>query len=179
MRVSTLNYHRIAIGKAEWPLFEGRTFSISSKQIELERPLKISEYLSGQCFGASDCTMSSTSAPRNNPGLSRQFAPLKINHPLAPRPTVPESEQAIPMRPGDLLSTTQDPSQQKEHQGSADGGSHWTANWYAPLSSVLVLLRSVYHRRKHQIKKHKTWDGDAYISIFGEKLVMVSEDGIL
>lgn len=179
MRVLTLRCHRIAVGKAEWPLYEGRTFNVSSKEIELERPLKKSEYLSGQCFGASDYATSSTSATRNKAGLSRQFAPLKINYPLAARPGVPEGEQVILVRPGDLLSAAQASFEQKEHQGSADGGSHWTANWYAPLSSVLVVFCSTCYRRKQQIKKHKTWDGDAYVSIFGEKLIMVSEEGKL
>lgn len=32
-------------------------------------------------------------------------------------------------------------------------------------------------RRKQQNKKHKTWDGDAYISHEGDKLTMISEDG--
>ncbi|CAA7259250.1 unnamed protein product [Cyclocybe aegerita] len=38
--------------------------------------------------------------------------------------------------------------------------SHWTANW-----------------RKPQDRKNKTWDGDAYVSLVKDRLVMMSEDG--
>lgn len=34
-----------------------------------------------------------------------------------------------------------------------------------------------FYRRKKQGKKHKTWDGDAYISHIGNELKMISEDG--
>jgi DNA repair and recombination protein RAD54B len=32
-------------------------------------------------------------------------------------------------------------------------------------------------RRKSQTKKHKTWDGDAFVSRVGNKLIMISEEG--
>lgn len=36
---------------------------------------------------------------------------------------------------------------------------------------------NVAYRRKPQGKKNKTWDGDAYISLAKDKLIMISEDG--
>lgn len=41
----------------------------------------------------------------------------------------------------------------------------------------MACFSSLALRRKQQTKKNKTWDGDAYISLKGTKLVMVSEDG--
>lgn len=32
-------------------------------------------------------------------------------------------------------------------------------------------------RRKPQNKKHKTWDGDAFVSHVGDKLTVISEKG--
>jgi len=34
-----------------------------------------------------------------------------------------------------------------------------------------------YTRRKPQNKKHKTWDGDAYVTVQGGTLILVSERG--
>lgn len=41
---------------------------------------------------------------------------------------------------------------------------------------VYVVL-DIGYRRKPQGKKNKTWDGDAYISLAKDKLIMISEDG--
>jgi DNA repair and recombination protein RAD54B len=183
MKISTSGCDRIAVGKAEWPLHEGRTFFVSTKEIELERPLTKSEYLSGQCFGASNIATESATALNKKARLSRQFLPLTIlplttNSPLTSNPGTPEAnlKQCIPIRTV-VPSTAQDYSPQNEDSG-LERSSHWTANWYT-ISFVLMLCRSTSYRRKQQTKKHKTWDGDAYVSHLDEKLIMVSEEGKL
>lgn len=175
---STPGCHRIAVGKAEWPLHEGRTFYVATKEIELERPLTKSEYLSGRCFDAPGVSTGSPSVP-NNGGLSRQFVPLKINYPPILPSGISESKRSAPMRPADPLLAVGNSSLLKEHTGLENSASHWTANWYASMSSVFVLRWLTSYRRKKQTKTHKTWDGDAYVSHFGDKLVMVSEEGEL
>jgi DNA repair and recombination protein RAD54B len=38
-------------------------------------------------------------------------------------------------------------------------------------------LTTPFTRRKPQSKKHKTWDGDAYVTVQGGTLILVSERG--
>lgn len=50
------------------------------------------------------------------------------------------------------------------------------------MSLVLLMVRfynstTPFTRRKPQSKKHKTWDGDAYVTVQGGMLVLVSERG--
>lgn len=43
--------------------------------------------------------------------------------------------------------------------------------------SFAATLTSPLDRRKPQHKKHKTWDGDAYVTSQGSALILVSEHG--
>jgi hypothetical protein len=43
--------------------------------------------------------------------------------------------------------------------------------------SFAPTLTSPLDRRKPQHKKHKTWDGDAYVTSQGGALILVSEHG--
>ena len=137
----------IAVGKAEWPLHEGKTFFVSNKQIELERPLTKSQYLSGQCFGAYNITTGSASASSNTAKLSRQFVPLKINSSLIPNPSISvESKQGTHMQALASLPTAQDHSViQEERLDPKYGTSHWTANWYVMKSLVFIFRRWTDH----------------------------------
>lgn len=45
------------------------------------------------------------------------------------------------------------------------------------LTSFVATLTSTLDRRKPQHKKHKTWDGDAYVTRQGSALILVSEHG--
>lgn len=40
-------------------------------------------------------------------------------------------------------------------------------------------LNASYYRRKPQQKKNKTWEGDAFVSLEGDKLCLISESGKL
>ncbi|KAG6832489.1 hypothetical protein H0H87_001414 [Tephrocybe sp. NHM501043] len=141
---------RLGIGKVTWPLEAGKALSVAGKDIELDRPLTRSEYLSGQAFG-------STSTAFDAPPVSltkqstKQFIPLKI-----PKHANHTSKPSTPLQPVDTVSLS---DKIAKHIGD---NAHWTANW-----------------RKPQQKKHQTWDGDAYISLIDRKLVMMSEDGKL
>jgi DNA repair and recombination protein RAD54B len=170
--------HRIAVGKAEWPLFEGRMFSVSTKEIELERALTKSEYLSGLCFGSPNITTEPGTAPNKIDRLSRQFIPLTTNYPVS-KAGINEAnlKQNIPV--GAVVPlTAHDTSPQNGDSGSKTRATYWTANWYI-IFLVFMLRRLTSYRRKRQSKKHKTWDGDAYVSHLDEKLIMVSEEGKL
>ncbi|KAG5636356.1 hypothetical protein H0H81_008304 [Sphagnurus paluster] len=145
----------IAIGKVEWPLSEGKTFSIANKDIELDRPLSRNEYLSGRAFGSSSTTECENPPLQEKP--TKQFVPPKINYSALPNREPTTARRDVPLQPIALtIASGNSPVKAKP----AD--SHWTANW-----------------RKPQNKKHQTWDGDAYISLADGKLVMMSEEGKL
>ncbi|KAF5385986.1 hypothetical protein D9615_002412 [Tricholomella constricta] len=141
----------IAVGKAEWPLREGKSFPISNKEIELDRSLTRDEYLSGRAFGSSPTGEDDLSVAPARDRLSKQFVPLKINHTVPPTHGTPDIQtRGILLQPVNLASKIKVED------------TYWTANW-----------------RKPQQKKHQTWDGDAYISHTDGKLVMMSEEGKL
>ena len=58
----------------------------------------------------------------------------------------------------------------------------WTSS-FAHTSRLLPgrtrLLTSAQCRRKPQQKKHKTWDGDAYVSLRADKITLISEKGMM
>ncbi|KAK7057394.1 SNF2 family N-terminal domain-containing protein [Favolaschia claudopus] len=139
---------------------EGRASSVGGKDIELDRPITRSEYLSGTCFGdsASYTSTSMASSSTSKPtALSKQFVPLKIGV----APSAPSSvKKIVPLQPVDLLSTTNNKSPKKSTPIKREE-SYWTANW----------------RKPGQNRKHKTWDGDAFVSNVGGKLTMITEEG--
>ncbi|KAJ6558570.1 SNF2 family N-terminal domain-containing protein [Mycena vulgaris] len=160
----------ISAGKRDpAPYVEGKNLVVGGKDIELDRAITRAEYLSGTCFGDSAAYSSiqippSTSKPA--PGVSKQFIPLKIKASTPSRHQKSASgldRRAIPLQPVDLLSTISNNSPKKVPPVPTIKveDSYWTVNW----------------RKPGQNKKHKTWDGDAFVSKVGGKLTMISEEG--
>ncbi|KAG2015919.1 SNF2-family ATP dependent chromatin remodeling factor snf21 [Coprinopsis cinerea AmutBmut pab1-1] len=141
----------IATGKVDSNLSEGTNFHIGGKDIELDRAITQGEYFSGACFGR---------------GTSAFTAQQTV-------PAVPVRKQAKfipPQRAANISSSSTDalttgnksnipPNSEKEVVPSK---CHWAVNW-----------------RKQQTRKHKTWDGDGFVSLMGDQLRMVTEDGKL
>ncbi|RDB25350.1 DNA repair and recombination protein RAD54B [Hypsizygus marmoreus] len=147
----------LGMGKVEWPLHEGKAFTFANKEIELERPVTKNEFTSGQAFGSTSSMDSMAGSAHLNSGiLSKQYVPLKIGHPSKSNTTsMQPSKRGTPLQALDLTSAADNSLPKPTVQET-----HWTANW-----------------RKPQNKKHQTWEGDAYVSLTGEKLVMMSEEG--
>ncbi|KAJ7755699.1 SNF2 family N-terminal domain-containing protein [Mycena maculata] len=148
------------------PYVEGRNLVVGGKDIELDRAITRADYLSGTCFGfGGSATFSSVPTSTSKPSaLSKQFVPLKINAPTPSRPQASaglSERRVVPLQPVDLLSTVNNKSPKKALPTVKVGDSYWTANW----------------RKPGQNKKHKTWDGDAFVSKVGEKLTMMTEEG--
>ncbi|KAF8160977.1 SNF2 family N-terminal domain-containing protein [Crassisporium funariophilum] len=148
-------------GKAPLPLYEGKSFFFGPKEIELERPIPRSQFLSGVCFGSSVDTIVAPSVIHGNCLTIRKFMPPS----LSSRNLIPEiiQDPSLGGKPSDYAPKRQELSSSiAEEAGRAVTiqSSHWTANW-----------------RKPQGRKNKSWDGDAYISHTGEKILMISEDG--
>ncbi|KJA27752.1 hypothetical protein HYPSUDRAFT_34887 [Hypholoma sublateritium FD-334 SS-4] len=143
------------------PLYEGKNFSVGSKEIELDRKIPQEQYLSGVCFGrhvniegnSTITPMSNTHKMKFNPPsfkTRRQAVAVKDSKTgFVKAETMSSNVQHSSLPPRPDLPETNKPS-----------SSCWTVNW-----------------RKPQGKKNKTWDGDAYISLANDKLVMISEDG--
>ncbi|KAJ7502774.1 SNF2 family N-terminal domain-containing protein [Mycena galericulata] len=159
----------ISAGKRDPPYAEGRNLVVGGKDIELDRAITRTDFLSGACFGfGNSASYSSVQAPKastNKPSaLSKQFVPLKIKTPTPSRPqpsTSGSERRVVPLQPVDLLSTANNTSPKKLLPTVKVEDSYWTANW----------------RKPGQNKKFKTWDGDAFVSKEGEKLTMMSEEG--
>ncbi|KAJ7782862.1 P-loop containing nucleoside triphosphate hydrolase protein [Mycena metata] len=149
------------------PYTAGRNMVVGGKDIELDRAITRAEYLSGTCFGdgASYAAIQTASTSKTT-ALSKQFVPLKIGKsstPLHAQTSTNDSERRIvPLQPVDLLSTTR--------IGRRIGTY--------PRRPRQCMFMYVGHRRKSgQNKKHKTWDGDAFVSKIGGKLTMMTEEG--
>ncbi|KAI1786543.1 P-loop containing nucleoside triphosphate hydrolase protein [Ganoderma leucocontextum] len=142
-------------------LAEGLEFTLGSKEIEIDHQLSRQDFLSGRCFGRGGISDTSTSLSR--PSTAKQFIPLKpkiLNggkNPAYIVPSVAEKEKrGVDLEPVSLANSS------KSAQKSAARDSYWTANW-----------------RKPQQKKHKTWDGDGFVTHEGEKLTLLSDSGLV
>ncbi|TFK54023.1 hypothetical protein OE88DRAFT_1654480 [Heliocybe sulcata] len=148
----------LVIGKICESVEEGKEFHLGGKDLEIDHSIPWSEYQSGACFGAG--TSSSSSLPALSYTQAKQSKPFKQVAMNPGRVTsayrVPSVQtpvkKGIELESVNLLSGKKPSGAQKE--------SCWTANW-----------------RKHQQKKHKTWDGDAFVMHRADKLTLVSESG--
>ncbi|KAJ7209558.1 P-loop containing nucleoside triphosphate hydrolase protein [Mycena pura] len=153
----------LATGKRELPYEQGRNLVVGGKDVELDRPITREEYLSGACFGVS-ATYAAVDLPTSKSTASKPFIPLHINRSTpcqlqAQASTRGSERKAVPLQPVDLLSTVKSESPALPTVKAKD--SYWTANW----------------RKPGQNKKHKTWDGDAFVSNVNAKLTMITEEG--
>jgi len=118
----------LARGKVTLPLCEGRNLSVASKEIELERTIPRSQFLSGLCFGrANTITIASPPVLSNTHAVKKFIPPSNSRGPsensvnLVNKLELEDESMPTPNNKG-LSNTTNQPS------------SHWAANWYIPLS---------------------------------------------
>ncbi|VDC03609.1 unnamed protein product [Peniophora sp. CBMAI 1063] len=128
-------------------LEEGAQLSVGGKELELDRALSRHEYLSGECFGRSTTGTSNPSTSSNT--FTKKFTPLR---PLTINPGTTVRQPSTPSVTSKVTSKDDDLGHAPE--------SYWTANW-----------------RKPQGKKHKTWDGDAFVVFKRGKITLISEQG--
>ena len=149
------------------PFDEGVTMSVSGKDVEFDRPIDRRDFLSGACFGRGVPANYQPNAPASSVTVKKKFVVPTLSKPttsLTSRPAL----QDVSISASQKLEGTSEPRREEE--------SHWTANWFVhPSSSCLRAL--TLPRRKQQTKKHKTWDGDAYISLVSGLVKLISETG--
>ncbi|EPT02698.1 hypothetical protein FOMPIDRAFT_1160247 [Fomitopsis schrenkii] len=143
-------------------LAEGVNLTVGNKELEIDHVIPRSDFMSGICFqnGRTGCS-SPASGPSISVAASKPYAPLRpkaMNGFKAPTRVVGLAPpgKAIELEPVDLVKGNKASSYSKPQ------ASFWTANW-----------------RKPQQKKHKTWDGDAYVSLRVDKITLISEKGMI
>ncbi|CCM04369.1 uncharacterized protein FIBRA_06542 [Fibroporia radiculosa] len=139
---------------------EGANFTVGGKELEVDRPMDRSEFYRGTCFSKNAMT-SPLLVPPISGASSRQFTPLRPKALSSFKPptmtsNTATSKRGIELEPINLVASGETPLKQKAHDSS------WTVNW-----------------RKPQQRKHKTWDGDAFLTLRGEKLTLISEKGLI
>jgi len=121
----------MSTGKAEAPLFEGKSFFVGAKEVELDRPILRTEFLSGQCFGRHNSIQG-----RDTFGTQVDLVHVKKFVP----PVV--MKKSLEGAPSDVrtrcLQSEDGPVQNFDGVGSKVRKSYWTANWC--VHSVTSLL---------------------------------------
>lgn len=175
---SNFDFASLTRGKVTLTLYEGRNLSLGSKEVGLEQMIPRSQFLSGLCFGRA------TTKTITSPPVSSNTHVVKIfNPPSSNSRGPPENFVRDPVHKRDLEDESMPVSNNKGPSNITNQlSSYWTANWYVPLSwrmsyELPLSTNFLSNRRKPQGKKNKTWDGDAYVSHVGDKLIMISEDG--
>ena len=104
------------------PLFEGRNLFFASKEVELERTIPRSQFLSGLCFGKAPAIMIASPPVESNAHAVKKFIPPSSN-PRGRSETSHKLEvegKSIPTSDNNLSIITNQPS------------THWIVNWYIP-----------------------------------------------
>ena len=113
------------------PLYEGKNFSIGSKEIELDRRIPLEQYLSGVCFGrhinleGNDSTITPVSNTRK----------MKFNPPSfkVPREAVTLKHTTDSVKPEAFSSNAQHNSMPSHPSlpeiSNQPSSSWWTVNW--------------------------------------------------
>ncbi|KIJ67587.1 hypothetical protein HYDPIDRAFT_127687 [Hydnomerulius pinastri MD-312] len=134
---------------------EGGEYQFGGREIGIDHPISKADYLSGRCFGRGSKASSGPSAA-STWTAQKESVPLKPSNLTTPYKAPTIQRKAIDLRPVHLLAGQSNADTPKP-QGSR---SCWTANW-----------------RKPQARKHKTWEGDAFVQHVGNKLTVISEKG--
>jgi DNA repair and recombination protein RAD54B len=154
------------------PFSAGTNIHFCSKDIELDCPVEKQDFLSGACFGKASTNFQAPPPPPVSV-VKKKFVSPAMNAASSLSRNSRPSRVALQ----DANATVVAPVEEDDSSSKLKE-SHWTVNWY-PVAPISVGgLRLIYDcRRKQQTKKHKTWDGDAYISFVSGQIKVVSETG--
>ncbi|KAG8213764.1 P-loop containing nucleoside triphosphate hydrolase protein [Butyriboletus roseoflavus] len=133
---------------------EGGEYAFGGKEVGIDHSISRADYLSGKCFGRGSKVILLNATVPSTSTSQKQSVPLKPSNLATPYKT--PTRKVVDLQPVSLLSGQSNIPAQKP-RGSE---SWWTANW-----------------RRPQAKKHKTWDGDAFVQQNGNQLTVISEKG--
>ncbi|KAJ2913251.1 hypothetical protein MD484_g7183, partial [Candolleomyces efflorescens] len=144
----------IGTGRLDISFSAGTNTHFCSKDIEFDCPIEKQDFLSGACFGKASANFQALPPPPASV-VKKKFVSPALNA------LSPLSSSSRPSRAAlQDANVTVAPPVKEDDSSSKLKESHWTVNW-----------------RKQQTKKHKTWDGDAYISFVSGQIKMISETG--
>ena len=162
-------FARIACGKPSGveisKIGEGSEFTLGGKELQIDHPVKASEYLAGTCFanGAvlNAVESGSSSVLRSSATAVKQFTPLKPRNglnfkgPSFVRSNAASSHPAAP-KPSERISSA-DVIEVDADQARKD--SFWTVNWFVvcPRTSIYPLT----HRSGGSLNSESTKPGTA------------------
>ncbi|KDQ57711.1 hypothetical protein JAAARDRAFT_156637 [Jaapia argillacea MUCL 33604] len=160
--LSDLEGKPLGWGTVSEPLAVGTNLRLGGKELEVDHPIVRGDFLSGSCFGNGSSIASPAPAPASTSKVSKHFTPLRPV-PLNPGKSTYYPSTSTARTAGALTRDIIDVADTRlkgNVSTSVTRESYWTANW-----------------RKPQQRKHKTWDGDAFVMHKDEKLTLVSEAG--
>jgi DNA repair and recombination protein RAD54B len=144
----------------------GDLLNIAGKEIEIDHAIPPQDFISGKCFDVGGLSSDTTAKPlpaSRFTSASAPFKPLIRKASLEPSssgttigyPTHKSTGLAAPLIDAanvPVLPVLQEPEKVR----------HWTVQW-----------------RKPQTRKHKSWDGDGYVTQAGSKVTLFDEDGVM
>ncbi|CAE6531661.1 unnamed protein product [Rhizoctonia solani] len=147
-------------GKILGELVEGAEIKLGGREIQIEREVPSSEFLSGKIFGGA----ASSFQP---PGKATPLNPLRQTGFVAPKFNAPRSSN-VTKATSDAKGKGVDRTIAQSKPAAAPpqskvapvAGLYWTANW-----------------RRPQARKHKVWEGSGAISLVDGQLKLVNEEG--
>ena len=130
--LSNFDLASLSRGKVTLPLCEGRNLFFASKEVELERTIPWSQFLSGLCFGkAPAITVTSPSVLPNTHAMKKFIPPSTTSRSVtSPKPVV--EGESIPTSDNKLSIVTNKLS------------THWIVNWYMPRWNEIFNLYLVH-----------------------------------
>lgn len=113
------------------PLYEGKNFSVGSKEIELDRKIPQEQYLSGVCFGRHVNLEGNTTIPPVSNAHKMKFNPPSFKTPMQ-AVTIKDSDtdfvKAAALSPKAQQSSIQ-PRLDLPEITNKPSSSCWTVNW--------------------------------------------------
>ena len=101
------------------------------------------------------------------PGFQNPLSISKRKHPY--------DETNLPQKKRAAISR----ESQNGTSNSRRADAYWMVQWYVELLTDFNSKLNQTIRRNPQYKKHKTWDGDAFVVLTGHKMMLVSERGVM
>ncbi|KAF8750669.1 SNF2 family N-terminal domain [Rhizoctonia solani] len=145
-------------GKILGELVEGAEIKLGGREVQIEREVPATEFLSGKIFGGNASSYQpAAKSVTLNPRQSGFVAP-KFN-----TPRLSNAAKAIPDAKGkgvDRTNTQAKLAAAPPQSVVSAAGLYWTANW-----------------RRPQARKHKVWEGSGAISLADGQLKLVNEEG--
>ncbi|CAE6469879.1 unnamed protein product [Rhizoctonia solani] len=145
-------------GKILGELVEGAEIKLGGREIQIEREVPSSEFLSGKIFSGGASSYQPVEKSTLNPPRQTGFVAPKFNS--SRLPNVGKTTADVKGKGVDCRSVQSPAAAPPPAKTAPVAGLYWTANW-----------------RRPQARKHKVWEGSGAISLVDRQLKLVNEEG--